>query len=370
MRSIFFSLFVSCFLLGCATSGVIEPASSTEQDTSMMIVPDRALKTTSGFAYVVLKEGNGRRPERTDAVKMHIRVHDVEGHVTDDETASLAVSHSTPFFEEMIAVMEVGSTIRVWGESSSRIWDLELVEIDETYRAPEDVSHPPEDAQTLEGFEGVRWRVIEQGKGENAKRGQTLRVQASRWTGRGEILESNRASRGMLVFLNDESRQFDPIHDALFRQLNEGAHARIWIPESLLSTGYDLVEDVWVVEFVTELDTPSELAIPSENRIEIAPDGAWVRFLERSGAALLKENDAATVHMTCWNTENGQLLDSSDLRDKPDIMDITPALGVWFEIMKHVAPGDVLMAWVKASVLPEQVNVDMTCRVAVTQAPQ
>ena len=69
--------------------------------------------------------------------------------------------------------------------------------------------------------------------------------------------------------------------------------------------------------------------------------------------------------MTCWNGSTGALIDSSYLRGSHDVMEITPALGVWHDIMQQAAPGDVFMAWIKASALPEQVNMDLTCHVQV-----
>lgn len=376
MHKLLILLVFSCFLTACATtSNVAVSESSTESaqtetqesgDNGSMLIPENALRTESGYAYVVLKPGNGQKPAMTDAVQVHLRVLNVEGAVVDEESATVAYSHSTPFVTEMLSLMEIGEQVRAWGESQARIWEIELMGIDETYRAPEDAAAAPEDAFHLPDYDDVRWRLIEPGKGEIAHTGQALRVQASRWKSNGEILESNRASRGQIVFLNDESQQLDPLHNAMLRQMNEGAHVRMWIPAVLIGTDYDLVEDMWLAEYLTQLDVPNELTVPDDkNVIAILPDGAWIRFDTQGNAEKLVENDAVQVDMTCWNAANGVLIDSSILRGAHDVMEIKPALGIWFDIMKQAAPGAEFMAWIKASAMPEQVNMDLTCRVQV-----
>lgn len=370
---IFIVLF--CFLTSCASTSAVTSAGTmaenaeteqAESDNGSMMIPDNALRTESGYAYVVLKSGNGVKPAMTDAVQVHLRVLNVEGSVVDEDTATVAYSHSTPFLAEMLSLMEVGEEIRVWGESQARIWEIELLGIDESYRAPEDAVSAPENALQLAGFDEVRYRLIEPGKGENAHYGQALRVQASRWKSNGEILESNRASQGMIVFLNEENSQLDPVHNAILQQMNEGAHVRLWIPASMIGTDYDLVEDMWLAEYLTQLDTPTELTAPEDkNVIAIHPDGAWMRFEEQGAGEKLVENDAVNVSMSCWNASNGTMVDSSYLRGKHDVMEIKPALGIWFDIMKQASPDSEFMTWIKASAMPEQVTMDLVCRVQV-----
>jgi hypothetical protein len=69
--------------------------------------------------------------------------------------------------------------------------------------------------------------------------------------------------------------------------------------------------------------------------------------------------------MTCWNAETAQLIDATYLREKPDIMDIKPELGIWQKIMMQASVGTTLTAWIKKEALPENVGMDMTCRVKI-----
>ena len=73
-----------------------------------------------------------------------------------------------------------------------------------------------------------------------------------------EILESNRAGRGMMLFMNGAQQQADPIHHALFLQMNPGMHVRIWIPAKYEHTAYDVVEDFWLIERLEQLASREE----------------------------------------------------------------------------------------------------------------
>ena len=362
---------VGTCVFGCASAQNVPVSSPVESETveaqvdeGTMMIPENAMKTPSGLAYVYLEQGNGEKPD-IDAVKVHLRVLDVEGSLQGEESLSLALSHSTPFLEEMLPLLGIGDKVRVWGESRDRIWEIELLGVDEQFRAPSDASQPPSDALVLKGFDSIRWRVIESGNGEKAKLNQVFEIYASRWKSSGEILESNRSGKGQIVVLNEENAQIDPIHLAVLQELNEGAHVRLWIPSEMNGLNTDVVEDLWVGRHIAELDTPSELSVPTENVTVVEPDGAWVRLERSSGTAKLVENDNVEVDMTCWDASNGNLVDAGLLHGHHEIMEIKPQLGVWYKIMQQAAPGDVLMTWIKASAMPEQVTMDLVCRVVL-----
>ena len=349
-----------------ARTNDIEQASSSDAVDSMMI-PDNALKSPGGYAYVILKPGNGTKPAHTAAVDVNLRVRSVDGGIVDEGKGTIAAAHSTPFLEEMIGLMEIGETIRVWGESQARIWEIELIGVNDVYNPPEDVGAVPSDAMVLPGFEDVHYRVIEQGDGSSKiQEGQVIRFHATRWKSNGEILESSRAGRGMLLFLNDSQKALDPIHHAMVLQMTTGAHVRLWLPAARIQADSDIVEDFWVAERVFELEPP-ELKVPEDKAglTEIAKD-VWMRFDARNESpVLLKDSDAAEVDMTCWRAETGDLIEASYIREKHDVMDITQELGIWYDIMKNAAPGDTFVAWIGAKSLPKSVNMDLVCRMKV-----
>jgi hypothetical protein len=277
------------------------------------------------------------------------------------------MARSTPFLEEMLSVMSVGEQIRVWGESQARIWEIELLSIDMSFRAPEDVAAPPETAHVLNGFEDVRWRIIEPGYGELIQAGQAFRIHASRWNTQGEILESSKDGRGMLLLFNNTYAAQDPIHHAVLQQMRPGMRVRLWIPKTRLGIEHDLVEDFWIVERLSQLEPPSEIQVPTQDPhlTVMEPDKAWMRIEMPGDGINLTDQSAVLVDMTCWNAETAQLIDATYLREKPDIMDIKPELGIWQKIMMQASVGTTLTAWIKKEALPENVGMDMTCRVKI-----
>ncbi len=371
------SIILALILCGCAGNPESAPKSVSDESeqtptvqasdaTDSMMIPDNALKSPGGYAYVILKPGNGTKPAHTAAVDVNLRVRSVDGGIVDEGKGTIAAAHSTPFLEEMIGLMEIGETIRVWGESQARIWEIELIGVNEVYNPPEDVAAAPADALVLPGFDDVHYRVIEPGTGDKFHQGQVIRFHATRWKSDGEILESSRAGRGMLLFLNDSQKALDPIHHTMVLEMSAGAHVRMWLPAARIHADSDIVEDFWVVERVHALEPP-ELRVPADKAglTEIAK-GVWMRFEARNDSpVLLQESDAAEVDMTCWRADTGDLIEASYIREKHDIMDITPELGIWFDIMKNAAPGDRFVAWIGAKSLPASVNMDLVCRVEV-----
>ena len=348
-------------------SSQAEVAGMGMMPSESMMMPLGAQKTKSGYAYIQLKPGSLEKPGTGDAVKVFLRVLNIEGTLIDEGETILSVSHSTPFLEEMISVMTVGEQIRVWGESQARIWEIELLSIDTSFRAPEDVASPPESAQTLTGFADVKWRVVEPGSGEQVKSGQAYRIHATRWNTRGEILESSKNGRGMLLIFNDEYAAQDPVHHALLGQMNPGMRVRLWIAGARVGMEDDWVEDFWIVERLPELEPPESINPPLDDPslVVIEPDQAWIRFEVPGKAEKLADQSAVSVEMTCWNAETKKLIDATYLRAKPDIMDIRPELGVWHQIMTQASVGTTLTAWIKKAALPENVGMDMTCRVKI-----
>ena len=332
-----------------------------------MMMPEDALKSPGGYAYIVLVKGNGTKPAHTAAVNVRLRVRSVDGNIVDEDTGTIAVAHSTPFLEEMIGLMEIGETIRVWGESQARIWEIELLSVDTTYDAPEDAAAPPANASSLPEFDDVHYRVIEPGNGNTIEPGQVVRFHATRWKSDGEILESTKAGRGMLLMLNEAQKQLDPVHHAMILQMQPGMHVRLWLPKERIHSNSDIVEDLWVVERINELEPPQNCTVPDDksNLIEVTPD-VWMQKLNASSEPqMLHESDAVTVDLTCWRADNGELIEASYMREKHDIMDIKPELGVWFDIMQKAAPGDTFITWIPAKALPDSVHLDMVCRVTI-----
>ena len=167
--------------------------------------------------------------------------------------------------------------------------------------------------------------------------------------------------------LNEAQKQLDPVHHAMILQMQPGMHVRLWLPKERIHSNSDIVEDLWVVERINELEPPQNCTVPDDksNLIEVTPD-VWMQKLNASSEPqMLHESDAVTVDLTCWRADNGELIEASYMREKHDIMDIKPELGVWFDIMQKAAPGDTFITWIPAKALPDSVHLDMVCRVTI-----
>lgn len=377
-----FATLASCCALFCnACAAKQDPAPITITDSSlapaaqpsgMMFVPDSAKRTPSGFAYISISPGSGQKPSPNDAVNTVLTVRNIQGQIVDTANATFAIRHSNPFFEEILPLIEIGETIRVWGESRERIWDIQIVSVNGDFAAPYDAAAPPASASVLAPYSDVFWRLVENGTGPAPQDGQFIRVFMTRWNSDGEILESNRQSRGLIVLLNDEQKNTDPLHRNIFKRLSQGAHARLWIPGAHIGLSHDIVEDIWLAEILSELDPPAQLVPPASNPDVIHIQNTQFLRLKRTDphAPLLQDGQSVDVSLACFNTGSGEIVDATALRQTPHIMQLTPEIGIWRDIMKLAAPGDSFITWIAQSDLPESVGLPLTCKVRVNAVVQ
>jgi len=329
-----------------------------------MMIPTDAHHSPLGYAYIVLSPPTGSKPPQQAAVDVHFLIRDATGTIVDESKATLAMWHSTPFLEEILSLMSIGETVRVWGESRTRIWEISLLGVNESYNAPPDVAHSPPDASTTS--QGASWRLVELGEGKLPNPNQVIRFHATRWRSTGEILESSRASDGILLLLNEQLARTDPLHYERFLDMPVGTHIRIWIPAHVWHGEVDVVEDLWLTEIIEILDPPADLAPPAD--LMPLMDGIW--FLSQSSPSdqILKHGQIIHVDMTCWKSLTGELIEASRLRPDHHEMLISDSLGIWQDVMTNAHVGEAFRVWLSAHVLPEGIEFDMTCRVKVIDA--
>jgi len=109
------------------------------------------VKTTpSGVQYIVLKEGTGKKPTKTDEVEVHYTGTLIDGTKFDSsvdrgEPASLAVNHVIPGWTEVLQMMQEGAKWKVFipseqaykrrgsppkiGPNETLIFDIELLHV-------------------------------------------------------------------------------------------------------------------------------------------------------------------------------------------------------------------------------------------------
>lgn len=342
-----------------------ERDSTPELDGENLLIPSDSKRSPHGYVYAVIRKGTQQRPEHTDAVKVRLRLRNLEGIVLEEGQRILSIAHSTPLLEEILPLMHIGETYRVWGDNRD-IWEIEMIAVDDTFRAPNDVAQPPKDADVVEEFPDVRWRVIESGGGETITAGEAVRIHISRWDSDGSILESSKLGRGMVYLLNKQSADADPLHTLILQKLTLGAHVRLWIPAQRAHLPFDIVEDLVVVEKLPDLKFPT-FPSPSDGEILALRNNAKIAFEQKSAEPKLESGDSVKVDMTCWNAESGDIVEASYWHAEPMTMDIDEKLGIYFDIMTQIGAGDKILAQIPKEALPETVGMPLICRIHVIE---
>jgi FKBP-type peptidyl-prolyl cis-trans isomerase FklB len=80
---------------------------------------DSVISTPSGLQYIVLKEGNGKKPTMNDRIRVHYTGTLIDGTVFDssykrNEPAEFSVGQVIPGWTEALQLMSVGSKFRVF----------------------------------------------------------------------------------------------------------------------------------------------------------------------------------------------------------------------------------------------------------------
>lgn len=344
-------------------SEVTELYSDEESNGGILLIPSEAKRTKSGYAYAVIHRGSEEKPSHADAVKLRLRVRNLEGKILDSGERTLSIAHSTPFFEEILPLMHIGETLRVWGDKRD-VWEIEMIGADASFRATFGVEAPPPDASALEGYPDVFYKIADPGSGEPIARGDAARIHVSRWDSGGAIAESTRAGRGMVYFLNEKSYQTDPIHAVITENLRAGARVLVWIPAHRAGLSYDIAEEIEIAEALPQLVFPSLLPGDNASAAELGT-GTKLVIEENSAQSKLTEGDSVNVDMTCWNGATRDLVDATYLRGKPDIMDIGPKLGIYFGIMTQLGVGDAALVQIPEDDLPPSVGMMLVCRIKV-----
>ncbi len=355
-------LFASCSHQNVENATSSETSTMDASLTMDLIMPDTAQKTSSGFAYVVLENGDGAAVDPIRAYKVRLKTYDIMTGSVDDAEVVMIPAQAGGFYAEIMTLMHDNDLVRVWGESQGRVWDIELLGVAHEFDLP-DMTEAPENATELNGAMFV---MLEPGEGALTKHDQAVRMHATRWNlNDGVVLESSRLGEGMVAILNNEMYYQDPVHAALLSQMAPGAHARVWIPGEVAHTDFDILEDVWLVERMPYFDVPSDLVHPQD--AELVIEGAWMRVQEAGNDtdAQLQPGDDAQVDMTCWNSADGKIIMSSALTKQNTTMHLDDNLGVWFDFMQRAKHGMTFWTWTEAAAMPQSVGIDMVCRVIV-----
>lgn len=242
---------------------------SYEKAPPPLEAPADALKTESGFAYVIKEAGEGDSPADDKMVQFHFTFFGPDGTPVQSskqmgEPQTVGMDKLPPFFTEVLKKLKTGGVAETYipgkelGAPDPLVKvELELVAIKDAVPAPEvpaDVAAVPEDAQKTES--GLAYKVLSKGDGGDKPTAEnTVTVHYSGWETDGVMFDSS-VTRG-------ETTSF-PLGGVIpgwtegLQLMSKGDKFRFWIPEGLAygpkvegsgRPGGLLVFDVELVDF-------------------------------------------------------------------------------------------------------------------------
>jgi peptidylprolyl isomerase len=216
--------------------------------------------------------------------------------------------------------------------------------------APPDVAAPPAAAERTES--GLATMLLVEGDGE-ARPAATdiVKVHYTGWTTDGEMFDSS-VERGEPAGLPLD--RVIPGWTEGVQLMVVGEKRRMWIPEELAYGGREgfpagmLVFDVELLGFESPPKPPpvpeDVAAAPAD--AEVTRSGLASKVLEPgSGTEHPKKSSVVTVHYTGWTTD-GQMFDSSVVRDRPSSFPLTGVIKGWTEGLQLMVVGETRRFWI------------------------
>lgn len=216
--------------------------------------------------------------------------------------------------------------------------------------APPDVTSPPADAEVTSS--GLASKVLQPGTGsEHPSANDKVKVHYTGWTTDGKMFDSS-VARGEPIGL--------PL-DRVIQGWTEGVQMmvvgekrRFWIPEELAYAGQEgrpagmLVFDVELLAFQAAPklpETPPDVAAPPADA-EVTKSGLASKvIMAGTGTDHPKKSSKVTVHYSGWST-NGELFESSVLRDQPATFGLTQVIAGWTEGVQLMVVGEKRRFWI------------------------
>ena len=228
-------------------------------------------KTESGIAYQVLKEGEGEPPKANEGFTFSVALWKPDGKLLqwsnpkEPNKVPAAGALRLPFMQEILPMMKPGSRWRLevppklaFGEqaagpelpaNSPTVWELQMHEVMRAQPVPEFVL--PADEKLTKTSSGLRYEVVEEGKGESPTPFDSVTVHYAGWLTDGTLFDAS--------FPRGEPSQFG------VGQVIPG-----W------QEGLQLMKPGAVYRFVI----PSELAYGKRGQGKIGPDATLVFYVK------------------------------------------------------------------------------------------
>jgi FKBP-type peptidyl-prolyl cis-trans isomerase len=221
--------------------------------------------------------------------------------------------------------------------------------------APADVAAPPADALTSPT--GLASRVLQAGSGtEKPGPADTVTVHYTGWTTDGKQFDSS-VDRGRTISF--------PLNGVIagwtegLQLMVTGEKRRFWIPANLAygekprggAPGGMLVFDVELFEIQKAPEpppVPEDVAAPPADAQRTASGLASKVLTPGNGSRHPKATDQVEVHYSGWTTD-GELFDSSVVRDEPVVFPLNRVIPGWTEGVQLMVGGEKRRFWIPAN---------------------
>ena len=327
--------------------------------------PTDAIKTASGLAYKSLQKGTGtEHPSVNSSVSVHYTGWTTDGKMFDSsvmrgQPATFGLNQVIPGWTEGVQLMTVGEKTRFWipeelayngkpgAPQGMLVFDVELLEIKEAPKTPEDVAAAPEDS--LKTASGLAYKVLQKGTGtEHPSASATVEVHYSGWTTDGKLFDSSVVREKSISFA---LAQVIPGWTEGVQLMTVGEKTRFWIPEELAYKGKAgapqgmLVFDVELIKFTEPPKTPEDVAAAPTDAMKTASGLAYKVLQKGTGTEHPSATSKVSVHYSGWTTD-GKMFDSSVSRGTPATFGLNQVIAGWTEGVQLMTVGEKTRFWI------------------------
>jgi FKBP-type peptidyl-prolyl cis-trans isomerase len=276
---------LAALMAALCVSAHTEPAMpATPEDVKAP--PADAAKTASGLASIVLKAGSGeKKPAASDTVSVHYSGWTTDGKLFDSsvqrgEPASFPLNGVIKGWTEGLQLMTVGEKRRFWipadlayGENPGGgrpggmlVFDVELLEIKEVAKVPEDAEKSPG---------GVAYKILQQGEGSGPASTDVMSFHMTASTMDGQTIQDTRSGPQVPSVTADK---LPPPLAEMLTAMKAGEKRKCWISEANAPGGHVMVE----LELISFKEAPPPPPTPED--VAAVPAASRPKFSRQAAA--------------------------------------------------------------------------------------
>jgi FKBP-type peptidyl-prolyl cis-trans isomerase len=209
---------------------------------------------------------------------------------------------------------------------------------------PPDLATPPADAQR--SADGLLTKQIAAGtSAAHPGDADYIHLRYAVWKGSdGSVVDF---TRGGAAFV--QVSKLLPGMREMFELMTPGEKRRAWIPSSLgggkIAANETFVVDSELVDIVHPPNAPSDVAAPPADAIRTPSGVAYKVLREGTGTRHPSKRDTVVVHYSGWTTD-GQMFDSSVMRDEPAEFAVDAVIPGWTEVLQLMTTGEKVRVWI------------------------